>query len=196
MSHRTRELEPLTGFSRVVRELRYHEATRQSLAVILILLYALTAKPLTVVVAVALPVALLGTAVRLYASGFIMKNRELATGGPYAVVRHPLYTGNILLILGFAAANANWWALPLAALFFWFYYPTAIEYEDRKLRRLFAAQWDRWAQDTPALIPSLRKVRHVASGNWSLAKSLRQNGEIFIAIYIVFCMGLILAKLD
>lgn len=195
MSHRTKELERLSGLSHVVRELRYHEGTRQSLAVILILLYALTSKPLLILTAIALPIALIGMLLRFYASGFILKNRELATSGPYALVRHPLYTGNILILIGFSLANANWWPLPLAGLFFWLYYPTAIEYEDRKLKRLFGDQWTHWAQQTPALVPNFRNLQAVRGGQWSLAKSLRQNGEILIAIYIIVCLGLIIAKL-
>lgn len=195
MSHRTKELERLSGLSHAVRELRYHEGTRQSLAVVLILLYALTAKPFLVLTAVALPVALAGTILRLYASGFIVKNRELATNGPYALVRHPLYTGNILIIIGFSIANANWWAVPIAALFFWLYYPTAIEYEDRKLKRLFQQQWVEWAGRTPALVPNFANVAGMRGGQWSLAKSLKKNGEILIAIYIVACMGIIIARL-
>ena len=39
--------------------------------------------------------------------------------------------------MGLAIAGSRWWALPVAVLFFWFYYPAAIEYEDRKLRGIF-----------------------------------------------------------
>src|SRR5690606_123487 len=137
MSHRTKDLPEKQGLAHAVRELRYHEASRQLLAVVLIGLFAVTARPTELAAAIGLPLAIIGTAVRLYASGFIMKNAELATTGPYAFVRHPLYTGNILLVIGFAIANAQWWPVPLSLAFFWFYYPTAIEYEDRKLHRLF-----------------------------------------------------------
>src|SRR5687767_8469363 len=142
MSHRTADLPPLTGIAHLIRELRYHEAARQAFAVVLILLYTLTAAPVRDLVAIGLAVAVVGTLVRLYASGFIVKNQELATDGAYRFVRHPLYTGNILLVLGFALAGSRWWAIPLALFFFWFYYPTAIEYEDRKLRRIFGAAWE------------------------------------------------------
>jgi len=125
--------------------------------------------------------------VRLYASGFVMKNKELATVGPYALVRHPLYTGNILLITGFALASSTWWACPLAVLFFWFYYPTAIEYEDRKLHSFFGTQWEAWSAHTPALLPNFANVGGLFAGSWSFAKSTRQNGELFIAIYLVAC---------
>jgi protein-S-isoprenylcysteine O-methyltransferase Ste14 len=167
MSHRTAELPPRTGLLHVIRELRYHEASRQIFAVVLIVFYTVTAKTLPLAVAVGAPIALLGTIVRLYASGFIMKNKVLATFGPYRFIRHPLYTGNILLVTGFAIAGGHWWSVPLALFFFWFYYPTAIEYEDRKLRRIFGASWVRWAAHTPALVPGLTGsavARHAFAG--------------------------------
>ena len=58
MSHRTADLPPLTGIAHVIRELRYHEVARQSLAVVLILLYTVTAAPIPVLAAIGLPIAL------------------------------------------------------------------------------------------------------------------------------------------
>lgn len=194
-SHRTQDLEPRQGLLHVIREMRYHEATRQGLAVVLILVYALTATATPLWAAVGIPLALVGMVVRLYASGYITKNQELATHGPYAVVRHPLYTGNILLVLGFSIANVSYWALPLALLFFWFYYPPAIEYEDRKLHGIFGEAWRAWAGQTPALMPAFRNARNMRGGAWSFAKCLRGNGEVVIAIFVLVCVYLVVAPL-
>jgi protein-S-isoprenylcysteine O-methyltransferase Ste14 len=189
MSHRTQDLPPLTGLPRIIRELRYHEGARQGLAVILVVVYAATAAPLPLLAAVGLPIALAGVLVRLYASGFIVKNQQLATDGPYRFVRHPLYTGNILLVAGFALAGSRWWGLPLALVFFWFYYPTAIEYEDRKLRRIFGATWEQWSARTPALAPRLGAVPPAGSDDrrWSLGVSSARNGEVVFVVLCVAC---------
>lgn len=185
MSHRTEDLERLEGLAHVVRELRYNEVARQALAVILILVFALTSRAIPATAALGLSAALLGTLVRIYASGHIMKNKELARTGPYALVRHPLYTGNILLVAGFAVANTSLWALPVALAFFWFYYPPAIEYEDRKLRGIFGQTWLDWADRTPALAPRFSNARAMRDGRWSLARSLRKNGEFFITLFVI-----------
>jgi protein-S-isoprenylcysteine O-methyltransferase Ste14 len=195
MSHRTVDLPRLSGFAHIVRELRYNEVARQSLAVILILLFALTSRANVLTAAIGMSAALAGTLVRLYASGFIMKNKELAQTGPYALVRHPLYTGNILLVMGFALAGQPLWAIPLAVLFFWFYYPPAIEYEDRKLHGIFGQAWVDWAAKTPALLPQFGNVGAMGGGGWSLAKSLRKNGEILITVFVLFCAWRVLASL-
>ena len=126
---------------------------------------------------------------RLYASGFIVKNQELATDGAYRFVRHPLYTGNILLIVGFALAGSRWWGIPVALFFFWFYYPTAIEYEDRKLRHIFGTAWEQWSARTPALVPRLDGA--AATGGdcrWSLAVSNTHGELVFVALALA-CAG-------
>jgi protein-S-isoprenylcysteine O-methyltransferase Ste14 len=187
MSHRTADLPPLTGIAHVIRELRYHEAARQALAVVLIVLYTVTAAPVPVLVAIGLPVGLVGALWRLYASGFIVKNQELATGGAYRFVRHPLYTGNILLVVGFALAGSRWWGIPLALFFFWFYYPTAIEYEDRKLHRIFGAAWEQWSARTPALMPRFggAPAAGAGGGRWSLAVSNTHGELVFVALALI-----------
>ena len=155
MSHRTKDLPERSGLPNLIRELRYHEASRQALAFVLIALFAAVGAATPLSLAIGAGIVLLGTAVRLYASGYILKNQELATSGPYGFVRHPLYTGNILIIIGFSVASATWWTALVAVAFFWFYYPTAIEYEDRKLRRIFGERWETWAAQVPALVPRL-----------------------------------------
>lgn len=188
MSHRTADLPPLTGIAHVIRELRYHEVARQALAIVLVVVYSITAAPIPQLAAVGLAVGLVGAFVRLYASGFIVKNQELATDGAYRFVRHPLYTGNILLVTGFALAGSRWWGIPLALFFFWFYYPTAIEYEDRKLHRIFGAAWEQWSARTPALMPRLGGTTPAAAGDrrWSLAVS-NTHGELVFVAFALAC---------
>jgi protein-S-isoprenylcysteine O-methyltransferase Ste14 len=188
MSHRTADLPPLTGIAHVIRELRYHEAARQALAVVLVLLYTVTAAPVPALVVAGLAIGVVGAFVRLYASGFIVKNQELATDGAYRFVRHPLYTGNILLVIGFALAGSRLWGIPLALFFFWFYYPTAIEYEDRKLQRIFGAAWEQWSARTPALLPRFGGASPASAGDrrWSLAVS-NTHGELVFVAFALIC---------
>jgi len=191
MSHRTQDLPPLTGLPRIVRDLRYVEPARQGFAVLLILVFAYTAAPWPVLAAVGLPIALIGGIIRAYASGFIVKNQQLATDGPYRFVRHPLYSGNILLVVGFAIAGSRWWAVPAAAAFFWFYYPAAIEYEDRKLRAIFGAAWEQWAARTPALAPGFGAMQPAGANDrrWSIGVSSARNGEIVFILLCVACVA-------
>src|SRR6266542_2512731 len=54
-------------------------------------------------------VALIGLAIRAWASGHLKKNQELTTSGPYAHTRNPLYLGTFLLGTGVAVGGGAPW---------------------------------------------------------------------------------------
>ncbi len=189
MSRRTADLPPLTGLPHVIREMRYNEFFRQAIGLLLIPVYALLANPISIGFAIGSAIALIGMLVRLYASGFIVKNKQLATNGPYSLVRHPLYTGNLLMMIGFTFACGQWWALLVSAAFWWFYYPVAIKYEDHKLHGLFGDAWETWSGTVPAVIP--RGLRISDGGSWSFETSWKQNYEAIIVIYTIFWLAYI-----
>ncbi|MCP1727160.1 protein-S-isoprenylcysteine O-methyltransferase Ste14 [Natronospira proteinivora] len=188
MSHRTSHLpEARNAVHHFIREMRYHEASRQLLALAYILVLAVFADgQWPAFYWVGFGTATVGMLIRLWASGHVKKNKELATDGPYAYVRHPLYVGNILLLAGFCIASQLWWSVPVMLAFLWFYYPTAISYEDRKLRQLFGDQWEQWSANTRALLPRFQG-RGFRFGGWSLRQSLMSNGEPLIIAYVIYC---------
>jgi hypothetical protein len=95
-----------------------------------------------------------GLALRGYASGYVKKNAELTTTGPYAHTRNPLYLGSILIAFGFAlAARSIWIALVLAALLLLIYLPV-IRAEETFLRSTFPG-FDAYAATVPRLVPRL-----------------------------------------
>src|SRR6185503_6872573 len=58
-----------------------------------------------------LALAALGEALRIWAAGYLVKTKQLITGGPYAHVRNPLYLGRLLILTGVAiAARMPWFA--------------------------------------------------------------------------------------
>jgi protein-S-isoprenylcysteine O-methyltransferase Ste14 len=107
--------------------------------------------PLSLLVGAAL--ALAGELLRIWASGHIEKTAHLATGGPYALTRNPLYLGSLLVGLGVAVASASVWAAALALLYFAAFYPAVIREEARFLRAKFTEEYDRWAAVVPTFIP-------------------------------------------
>ena len=186
MGRRTKDLEPLTGLPHLIREARYHEFSRQAIGILLIAVYGYWAAPRADLFWPGAVIAMIGILFRLYASGYVMKNKELSTTGPYALVRHPLYTGNILMLIGFCLANGQIWPWLVGAFFLWFWYPTAIEYEDRKLNSIFGEPWREWSARTPALIPRTLSGMSAGDSSWSFAKSMKQNLEPVIVVYSIF----------
>ena len=195
MSHRTEPLPPLSGLPHVIREMRYHEASRQWIGMLLCLYFALIAQPIDWALYASALIIAIGIVVRLWASGFIIKNKQLATNGPYSLVRHPLYTGNLLIVYGFVAASGLWWTFIIATVFFVFYYPPAIEYEDRKLFGIFGDAWKDFAKQTPALFPSFGGRSRDLRGYWSFKTSMMVNYEPVIALVLLGFLYLIYTKL-
>jgi protein-S-isoprenylcysteine O-methyltransferase Ste14 len=183
-----------TGVSKLINILRYHEQSRQWFAILFVLLVSLLGQPLDTLLYVGTVISFFGMAVRMWAAGYVMKNKELSTTGPYAYVRHPLYVGNILLLVGFSLASSLWWSFVLMGALLWFYYPPTISYEDNKLRTIFGEDWENWSKNVHALIPTFGNNTGSAKSSWSFKKSLIQNGEPVIILYLFGCLYLLYTK--
>ena len=177
------------GLKRFLHDIRHHrERFRQFIGIAFVMLVSVAGQPERPLFFIGAVLACLGIAIRLWSSGHIKKNKALATDGPYAYVRHPIYVGNITLGFGFSIASSLWWSLPLFILILITFYPHAIRSEDEKLHRIFGEEWEQWKKNTRALIP--RFVLHglAQRGSWSFMQSLRQNGEPIIDLFLLFCL--------
>lgn len=88
------------------------------------------------------------------ASVTIKQDHELITGGPYAVVRHPIYTGILTGFLGMAIAIGEVRGLIVCALIllaFWF----KLRMEEQWMRAQFGEVYVDYARETAALVPYL-----------------------------------------
>ncbi len=111
------------------------------------------ARPTLSSTAVGALLALGGEAVRFWASGHIEKTRRLATGGPYAHTRNPLYVGSVLMAAGVAVAAASPWAGLAIVLYLVAFYPSVIREEARFLAGRFGDEYAAWARAVPAFVP-------------------------------------------
>jgi len=111
-----------------------------------------------------------GLLIRALASGHVRKNEALATSGPYAYTRNPLYLGSLLMGLGFCVAARSWWVgVALVVMFFTIYLPV-IRDEETFLRRTFP-EFEEYAGRVPRMFPRLRPIvrsRGRASSGFSL----------------------------
>ena len=115
--------------------------------------YFWRARPDWLSLALGAAVAATGVFLRAMASGHVKKNEQLATTGPYAYCRNPLYLGSIIIAIGFAiAARDLWVAIGIVGLFIVIYVPVMRSEEDF-LRQQFA-EYESYARRVPRLIPS------------------------------------------
>ncbi|MBV8528219.1 MAG: isoprenylcysteine carboxylmethyltransferase family protein [Candidatus Dormibacteraeota bacterium] len=78
---------------------------------------------------------------------------ELVTTGPYRSVRHPIYTGVIVALIGTSLAVGLYWLIIAAAVAAYFIYSATIE--ERNLAREFPSSYPAYKRSTKMLIPLL-----------------------------------------
>lgn len=140
-------------------------------------------------------VAFVGILVRAWATGHIVKNEILATTGPYAHTRNPLYLGSFLLALGFAIA-AHWIAVILVIAFWIAVYGPTITRERDFLRGRYGPAYTEYEASVPAFLPRITPWSGPAgadrSSAFSLPLYLRHNewqaglGFLFVLSWLLF----------
>lgn len=109
-----------------------------------------------------------GLVIRALASGHVQKNEQLATTGPYAYTRNPLYLGSIIMAVGLAVAARNWWIDAALIVMFMAIYLPVIRAEEAFLRGRFP-EFAEYARQVPRLLPRLSSLSgNRGSFSWDL----------------------------
>ncbi len=95
-----------------------------------------------------------GLALRALASGYVQKDKQLTTSGPYGYTRNPLYLGSLILAAGFAIAARSWWIVGIMLVMFAVIYVPVIAGEERYLRQAFP-EYDDYARRVPRFLTRL-----------------------------------------
>lgn len=119
------------------------------------------------------PVSAAGLWLRAWAAGHLAKNQTLASSGPYAYVRNPLYLGTLFTAAGVVVSSRSIELAALAAAVFLLVYLPVIELEEQHLRKLFP-DYDSYARRVPLLFPSFASNPGRHAFQWSL---YRKNQE-------------------
>jgi protein-S-isoprenylcysteine O-methyltransferase Ste14 len=159
-------------------------------AIALAVLYL--AKPTAFSLLAGLPFAISGAILRGLAAGTIRKDSTLATSGPYAITRNPLYLGSFLLQLGFGVMSGSWIAAALTILPSFIVYPNVIRNEEAHLSRLFPEQFRDYCARVPRFFPRLRSADG-NSGGFSLPQYLA-NREYNTALGFLAVLAVFLVK--
>ena len=108
----------MAEWSRIARRIRV------PLGFVFAVLYFWLARPTWRFIALGTVLIVPGILIRALASGHVRKNEALATSGPYAYTRNPLYLGSLMMGVGFAVAARSWWVgVALVVMFFAIYVP-------------------------------------------------------------------------
>lgn len=147
------------------------------------------ARPETAWLICGVGIALLGLVLRGYAAGHLRKHQQLATSGPYAFTRNPLYLGSTLFAAGFSVASHSWISAALLAVYLAVFYPVVIRREQIELETLYGDAFLNYASRVPSFWPRLSPAMpSTESFSWEL---YRKNREYEAAIGLAVAMAIL-----
>jgi protein-S-isoprenylcysteine O-methyltransferase Ste14 len=178
-------------YAYILRKIKRPPAIRQLVGILFLVVLAIVGRPEGFgSVTLGSLLTIIGLAIRFWAGGYVKKDKELATTGPYAYVRNPLYVGNVLIALGFCFLSGFGWPIFLvfAILYVWLYLPS-IRREERTLHKLFGDSFLKYKENVHAMWPRLTPYKQ-GSGGWSAPQWVKNgehivNGGILIAFLIL-----------
>lgn len=131
---------------------------------------------------------ILRASARGYKSEYSRQGLTLVQGGPYSLVRNPMYLGIFLIGVGIVLVLFEWWVATLFLLIFIARYIILIFKEEKKLLQVFSGEYQDYMQRVPRILPSLKiLLEKDVSGYLPLrfAWVKREIGSIFAVLFVV-----------
>lgn len=131
-----------------------------------------------------------GALIRIITSGFAAlgtsgriksapEAAELNTTGPYSLVRNPLYVGRIVNYAGLAMLSGSLIFAIVVFVLSVLIYIRISQYEAAFLRSKFGAQFEKWAAETPLLLPRLTGWVKPKYAFWCKRMIWREQHKLF-----------------
>lgn len=127
---------------------------------------------------------------RCWAVGFIglyrgenVKAQKLATTGPYALMRNPLYFGNFLIGLGWGIIAGIYAVIIFIASFYVLYNLAIIPHEEKFLRSKFGIEYESYCSKVKRFFPKKLKFENLR-GNFNSKILLRSEIHTVISTLI------------
>jgi len=144
-----------------------------------------------------------GEALRVWSVGYAgastrsmrLKAERLVEGGPYAVLRNPIYLGNFLIGLGFCFIAGLWWVFPLYIIYFAVQYSAIISLEEEFLLGKFGEDYRAYCARVPRFLPVYKSLFQLAGGTGKGAFHLSSLSAEYWTVIGILAMGAFLELL-
>ncbi|MBI3990679.1 MAG: isoprenylcysteine carboxylmethyltransferase family protein [Candidatus Omnitrophica bacterium] len=138
---------------------------------------------------------LFGQILRACARGYKSENSQeghsLIQGGPYTLVRNPMYLGIFFIGLGIVIALFKWWVIIIFFSVFIWRYIFLIFKEEEKLLTMFPREYPDYQQRVPRLFPSFKAILRKDITGYLPLKALwlkREIGSITALLLLLIFM--------
>lgn len=138
---------------------------------------------------------LAGLAMRGWAAGVIVKAREVSREGPYALVRHPLYLGSLLIAIGFCIVIGDNLNILVVMIFALLVYWPKLRAEEHEMTEQFGAEYVKYMETVPAFLPV--RIPATVRGRWVWRQYLHHR-EYRAALAVLLALIILdaLARMD
>ncbi len=139
---------------------------------------------------------LLGQIIRVSARGYkaehSRESQALIQGGPYQVVRNPMYLGIFFIGLGVILAVFKLWVAVIFLIVFVIRYILLIYKEEEKLQAAFPQEYRQYCKKVPRILPKLSAIIHLEINEYlpiKLAWLKKEIGSILALLFFVLLVG-------
>jgi protein-S-isoprenylcysteine O-methyltransferase Ste14 len=133
---------------------------------------------------------MIGMFFRAWSSGYINKDKELATKGPYSLTRNPLYFGSLVLGSGIAVASNNTITYLIFAIYYFTFFTFLIAIERKRMRKRFGQQYEDWAREANLFFPKIKKIE---KHDFNIALYMK-NREYRVLYFSLFITAVLIIK--
>ena len=130
-------------------------------------------------------VSMFGEAIQLWCFASLDKGRTLASQGPYAFTRNPMYLGRYFIVLGALMLLGRWWLLVLFTAVYYFYMVNRVRREEEFLRGALGAPYAEYLGTVNRFLPGAPPSGSSAwFWDWRLLR--RNHGPANLAATLLF----------
>jgi protein-S-isoprenylcysteine O-methyltransferase Ste14 len=145
-------------------------------------------------------IVLLGATVRVWSTKHVgrrmlrvkKKGKMLVRMGPYAIVRNPLYIGNILIATGFSMLSELIWFVPFVFLYFFLLNHFVVLYEEKKLLDRWGDEYQTYLNEVPRWMPSFKDWHGVKIDSFTWIQAVK--AEVPSLFLILFGVAIFVLK--
>jgi protein-S-isoprenylcysteine O-methyltransferase Ste14 len=131
---------------------------------------------------------------RAWSAGYINKDNELATQGPYALTRNPLYFGNFILGLGIAIAGNNIYSYLIFFVFYLMFFPFLMYIEHKRLKKKFGSKYEEWSKKSNSFFPKIKRLKKLGF-NISYYMKNREYRVLYFSLFVIAVLVLKVLKI-
>jgi len=129
-----------------------------------------------------------GHALRIWAIGYAghetrrvrIATFRLATSGPFAYTRNPIYLGNLAIAVGLALLSRTAWVALMFPLLMFIEYHCIIRYEEEYLDRTFGEEYREYRRRAPRYL-GLARPKRDAGSSFAPGETLRKEYQAILA---------------